>query len=574
MLSKINNLKPWQYFLIISAVGLLTYGFSLPNGFLGDDTSQIVGNPVIQSITNIRLFFEGGTFYVGNGIAPLYGAYYRPLMTTAFAIVATLFGENPFYFHLAQLLIAIGSAVILFQIFSFTFKPWLALTLSLVFLVHPLNSQSVFALASMQEALMLFFGLLSVWILIRFNSYRALIFAALSLLLALFAKETAVLFVIVSALYLFWWDRERLPRFILYTIPVLLFWLILRVQAVGFFNANPNNAPITDLSFLERLTTIPSVVLFYFGRFIMPSKLSMAYYWTNPSFSISEVLIPLIIDLILLGLGVFGATQLYKNAPKILFYTYLFYFIWALLGFGLVSQVYALDMTASEPWFYFISVGILGMLGVLVTAFGHNLRLRPQTVLIICSVLLLGLAARTVIRGTNWQNAQKLFSHDIQVSSNPQDNFGYANLLAQYALSDGDNQGALTYAQQSVKAYETKNNTYTLGQAAFALKDYKLAQESFIRSLKHGSSPVVYENIASTMLFYGDPEENEKFMQSSTTAYPNSPRLWLMRAIYEYQHGKKADSKNSINKAFELSQDAQITQVHRIITNNEPLNLN
>jgi hypothetical protein len=72
---------------IIVGAGIVVFWSGLTSPFLGDDFDQIVDNIPVHSLANIRLFFEGGTFYNGHGLAPLSGAYYRPLMTAVFSLL-------------------------------------------------------------------------------------------------------------------------------------------------------------------------------------------------------------------------------------------------------------------------------------------------------------------------------------------------------------------------------------------------------------------------------------------------------------------------------------------------------
>src|SRR5262249_49408202 len=81
--------------LVITILGFATHFTGLRNPFVTEDYSQIINNPVVHSITNIGRFFGGSTFYVGgHGATHLVGIYYRPLMTTTFSILYTLFGPH------------------------------------------------------------------------------------------------------------------------------------------------------------------------------------------------------------------------------------------------------------------------------------------------------------------------------------------------------------------------------------------------------------------------------------------------------------------------------------------------
>jgi hypothetical protein len=100
--------------IAIAVVGLAVYCSGLGGQFVNDDNGQIVTNVPVHSITNIGTFFAGGTFYNGQG--GLYGNYYRPLMMTVFSAVYSLFGANPLWFHLLQLLLFIACAFVLFLV--------------------------------------------------------------------------------------------------------------------------------------------------------------------------------------------------------------------------------------------------------------------------------------------------------------------------------------------------------------------------------------------------------------------------------------------------------------------------
>ncbi len=132
--------------LLIAAIGVAVYFSGLSGQFLGDDTTQIINNVPVHSIANIATFFSGGTSY--NGQIKLSGVYYRPLMTTTFSLLYTLFGPNPVWFHLLQLLLHILCAFVLFLVLRYFLRPTTSLILALVFLVHPINSQAVFSIPS------------------------------------------------------------------------------------------------------------------------------------------------------------------------------------------------------------------------------------------------------------------------------------------------------------------------------------------------------------------------------------------------------------------------------------------
>ena len=123
-------MKKYRFILLITLIGFIVYANSLFNRFVWDDEEQILNNSLVHSISNIPSFFKGGTFNV-SGSPKLTGIYYRPLMTSFFSILYTVFGPNPFPFHLSQLLIHIANTVIVFFILQhFLKRDWLSFFLT------------------------------------------------------------------------------------------------------------------------------------------------------------------------------------------------------------------------------------------------------------------------------------------------------------------------------------------------------------------------------------------------------------------------------------------------------------
>src|SRR6266567_2012741 len=192
----------WQVAAILIVLGYVVFWTGLTSPFLGDDIPQIVDNLPVHSIAHVLVLFEGGTFYVGHGLSPLSGAFYRPLITTTYALIYTIFGPHALAFHVLQILFSAVAAALLFLFFRYSFNKPLALFLASVFLVHPLNSQAVFGIPSMQEALFFIFGISALLLLVRYNSTRVLFIASLCLFISLLFKEAGILFVAMVGAYL------------------------------------------------------------------------------------------------------------------------------------------------------------------------------------------------------------------------------------------------------------------------------------------------------------------------------------------------------------------------------------
>jgi hypothetical protein len=573
MLSKIQKLKTWQAACIVAIVGLTTFFSGLRTPFQGDDKAQILNNVPVHSLANIVAFFKGGTFYYGPQY-PLSGDYYRPLMTTVFSLIYTIFGPHTFWYHLVQLLIYIASAVLLYAIFRFSFKPALALVLSLIFLVHPINSQNVFYIAQMQDVLYVFFGLLAFYILLKHKSRRSLFAVALCLILSLLSKETAILFVVMSGIYLLWYNKKRFLAYLEIMILPLILYMVLRTHAIGLF-VKPSNVPIDRLTLVGRLLTAPSVFSFYISKFLFPWKLASGYFWSYSTFSFQHVLLPLLIDLIIIGVVIAAILLMRRKASKANTRTFLFFAIWSGLGLFMLVQIVPLDYTADETWFYFPIIGVLGMIGIAYSSFKKRIHIDHRILATIVVLLIIVLGIRTAVRGTNWSSQDNLAYHDITASK--EDYFAYNNIAYQLDF-EGKPKLAQKYSQKSVAIFPEDDNCDTLGIIDAQLKEYPQSYVAFINGLKYQENPQVDEQLyykaAILMIWYGNPSKNISLLEGGVSRFPQDGKLWTLLAIIEYRNNDVADAQNSIRQAYFLSSSAETSGVYHVIMNNEKMVIN
>jgi hypothetical protein len=534
---------------IIVALGILAFFTGLSGPFMDNDGAQITNNPVVQSVTHIRFLFEGGTFYTGAGIAPLTGSYFRPLTTTAYSLIYTLFGPSALAFHIFQLILCLATAFLAFLLFRYTFRPVVALLLSLIFLLHPIDSQSVFAIASLQEPLSLFFGLLALWVLLRFSSVRSLVTVAVCLFLSMLANETGVLCAAMSLLYLYWFNRERLWALVkVFALPLAIY-VGLRIHAVGIIHYGILG-PIDQQSLIGRIMTMPAIILFYFSRLLFPLKLSAGYYWVYPTFSWSHVLVPLIIDGLIAVALLFGGKLVHKSLASQYSLTYRFFACWLLLGLVAVLPLIPQDTTVSEAWFYSPMIGLLGMLGLIAVA----LRPSRRAALLAASIsviLILFLGIRTAFRGVEWQSLDSRATHDVSAST--EDYVAY-NDLAAAAVAKGNYNQAKEYDQKSVAIFPTYDSYVQLGLAQSHMGSYDAAITSYHRATSYGQAPEAYEYVCENLLFSKTPTVAIQFIEDTLKLYPRDSTLWTYYAMLAADIHDSATAKKAISNAAQYGE--------------------
>jgi len=112
-----SKIKPIYCYLIIIAVTYFVFNNSLQNGFVFDDESVVVNNPSIQNPDNVLKYFTGE-----EGFHKVIGKYYRPIVSSSYLMDFSIWGMDPYGFHLTNIIIHIISCLLLFRILSLMFS--------------------------------------------------------------------------------------------------------------------------------------------------------------------------------------------------------------------------------------------------------------------------------------------------------------------------------------------------------------------------------------------------------------------------------------------------------------------
>lgn len=562
LIFKINSLKSEYFAVIFVIIGIVIFFSGLNGGFQGDDNLQIVENAAVHSIGNIGSFFGSSTFWNGEALV---GAFYRPMMTTTFAIIYSFFGANPMAFHVVQLMLYIACVYVLFLFLKTFFKPIVAFLVALLFLAHPINSQVVYAIPSMQEPLFFLFGMLALLRLSKSQDKKSLIVSSAYLSLSLLSKETGVVFVVLSVLYLFMFKKEHAVRFMkIVSVPVLIY-LMMRANAVGLFQGSLHAAPISHLNFLERIFTIPSIILFYILKIIMPVDLATSYYWVYPKFDLEKFLLPLF-AVVILAFGLLLVAKKIKAENKKDYKVGLFFLGWAVFGILPYMQIIALDMTACEAWAFCALPGLLGLLAIIISRLVNGKYLKFVGLIVILVIVAFGI--RTFVRGFDYKDQLTLATKDISVSEN---NYLAMNNLAQSLIHENKLGEAKKMAENSIAIYPAVTNYTNLGVIKQKQGDFDGAKSAYTKALKYGNMGIIYENIAIVNFVISEPKDNIKFLHDALKVYPRNYKLWTYLAIQEIAVGSRAEAKKALQSA--MTYGVVPKALYYCILNGQPLDI-
>lgn len=281
--------------LVVASIGL--YLRSLWNGFVYDDTLEVLRDPLIRSFRNIPVFFAHGAWYFSGAPAE---RYYRPLKLLAYTVEYRLFGLRPAYWHLVNVLLDLGVVLAIYvlvrdlafgeaarglagdaseseAIAGLTAAEALALWTALFFLVHPVHVEAVAWVSAGNDLWCGLALLISIWLYHRGRSSRRSAWlygvSVVAFLAGLLFKETALTFPAVLFAYDFLYRGESLRqvlsgwrRYAGYLI-ALSVYLAMRWNALGGFA--PNN-PDLHLSTREFVLSVPPLALKYVWKSLAP----------------------------------------------------------------------------------------------------------------------------------------------------------------------------------------------------------------------------------------------------------------------------------------------------------------
>src|SRR3972149_9371801 len=471
-----NSLTTKKTIQIIFAIGFLAYFDSLFNGFVWEDMTFIISKIYAQNLDILKQFTSDGAFNTGGRYMPIAGVYA--------AISYFLFSEQPFLYHLVQLILHITNSILLFSVLKKFFGKNLSIFLSIIFLVHPLNVESVSYMASFSGPLFFFFGILA--LILSFEEkidYKKIVLISVLLLLSSLTREHGLVFLFIIFAYRILFNRKQISLFLLSEFLVFLVYFPLRLSKGGLNFLHYEQVPIAALNLTGRLMNIPAEMFYYLKNFLYPTGLAVNQRWIVEQVDFRNFYFPLAIEVSILVILIFLGIYLWISVRKY-FYVYIFFFLWFLTGISLYLNIIPLDMTVADRWFYFPMVGLLGLIGAAV----KGIRLKNDKVKLIAIsfsiLIILAFSLRTLVRNANFSDSITLFTRDSQVS----DNFETQNLLGIAYQHKGNYNQALIHYKKSVEYFPNPTNLYNLASLYASLGDYAKSEEYYSKIIDMGKN--------------------------------------------------------------------------------------
>lgn len=497
----LHSTKLQLFCLLIVAVSLNLN--TLFNEFAVDDEEVLTQNSLVkQGIKGIPKILTTDLLYgTPDAENSLVQPRYRPLSLVIFAVEYQIFGLNPFVSHLINILLFALLIALLFKLLQKLFHKYshyLAFITCLVFAVHPIHTEVIANIKSRDEILTFIFLISSLFYFIRHSekpSTKALITALLFFFLALLTRESAVTFIMVIPLVLYYFFKQPVKKALLSAVPalvVLIGYVSLRIIVVGV--GHPAASSIMDSPFLyatgsQAFATKVFILFKYISLLFFPYPLSCDYGFNQIPY-VDILSIPFLLSfLLLIGLLVYAIVFFRKKS--VLSFS-IFYFI---ITISLASNfIIDIGTPLSERLLFQPSLAFCILIAIFYVFVIRHFALVANIVLLL---ILIPFSIKTISRNAEWKNNQTLYFTDVISAPNSVRTNLYAainHLLKANNESSNDAKmqdlrRAVYYGEQASAIFHNYPDIYkTLGYAYFGLQDYLNAADNWLLESKFNPS--------------------------------------------------------------------------------------
>jgi len=555
--------KTYLYLLLLGLlVSLYVFYPVLQADFVNwDDDVNIYENDAVKQFDVYGIF---STTVIGN---------YNPLTNLTFALEYKLFGENPFYFHLNNLLLHLINAFLIFLLFTrLGMRRIWAVFLAFLFAVHPMHVESVAWVTERKDVLFGFFYLtasLCYVMYIRTRKWMYILLLYIFFILSLLSKIQAVSLPLALLLYDYLLKRPLKLRLLIEKAPLFLMSLATGIAGI-YFLGQQESLDSTNFSLIERVLAGNYSLVMYIVKSVVPYELLPIYpYPKTGNFDWYYYLMPVILVL-LTSLVVWRA----KKMPALVF-GFLFFLvnIVFVLQFVTAGQGFMADRFSYIPYIGLFYFYITGLEYLYHKAGSIRTALWITGLMVILVYLYISREQVKV-----WQNSGTLFTHQLNSSHKvPTAYHNRANYYRNLAKDISDAQAlnkspikksirdSITLLQNKaiedysnlikLKPYESKSYV-SRGRLFFNLTDYDKAFADFCTAIGFDSlNEEAYSNRASV---YGLRQQYDSSLADLNRALgikPDMKEALLNRALLHFNTRNYNKAVSDLNSYLVLVPD-------------------
>lgn len=560
-LSQINRRLPLIAISVISLFGsFLLFGNSLHGSFVYDDVTIQERSDLL----NIRAIWSTVWTQRTHAIGAKNEGY-RPLSTATYALQYSIHRDNPFYFHLANIVLhAFTTTSVYLLVHALFGQQLMAFFASLLFLFLPIHSENVSSIRYREDMLS---ALAMIWSWLTFlwsqqesrKQWIWYIISGLFYLCSLLFKELLVLSPLI--IWITSPKSSRASRSLLLWFAVfgtgLAFYIGLRVMVYGIYGLDPTISqppfnPLVGTSLATHVATTGKIFFSYVAKSFIPLNLSVTYAFNH----FPVVIHPLaswesMMGFLLMGTMIFAAVRHRQNPVGV--GAVIFLVSYVMLS-KLVLQ--SADIFA-ERWMYFPSIGL-----VIPAAWLLSLGYKKYSAIAIGLLLIIlgWYAVINVERSAIWKNSTTLYQS--MVKDAPQSAWAHF-LLADHLLRMGNVHAAEKEAQAAYSISPERYETIELmGEVAGNKQEYETASKHFQTAIQlDPDNPVAHMNYAIVLSKQKRYEESIDSIANLLVKRPKDYRVRYVMALNLYKLGRFDEAKEFFDWDNSTPVDQKISQL-------------
>jgi tetratricopeptide (TPR) repeat protein len=557
-------------YIILIVAGLIVFGNTLNHNFVLDDHAIILKHKHVQNgIAGISEIVSSNYL---NGVQEFNDGLYRPLTPMIFAVQNEFWPNSPYPGHLFNVIYAILTAILVYTVFKEVFHSsnYIALLISIAYLVLPIHTEVVANIKGSDEMLALIFVLSS---LIFFNRYflqnqlKNLIIGSILFFIGLFSKESTFTFVAIIpiAMYLLHPDKKK-QLFTLLGITGISGGLFLIIRKL-VLNSMPNPVDEGSLSglnnsilatdvFLEKLGTAFSLQTLYLFKTLVPYSLQHDYSF-NEIPIVSVFSLPALTGLVILLAILYFIWKFKTSAPIISIGLG-----WYLGSLIIVSNLFfPIGATFAERFLYTPSLGVLIAIYGIIQYYYPSL-FQNKTFWIASSVIVLIYTGITIDRNKDWKDNFTLYTQDYpKLQNSARGNYNYGTVCNEQSIATNNIRlknelftKAVIALNRAIEIYPQYYDAYNnLGIAYNSQKKYPEAIATLNQLLSLDPSyKKGWYNLAANYYDYQDYKNALTCLNSYISLYAQNADIWYLKGMCL---GHKSDFNAAIealNKSIEI----------------------
>ncbi|MFH1269945.1 MAG: tetratricopeptide repeat protein [Candidatus Omnitrophota bacterium] len=509
--------------ILIILFGIYLYLNVIDGKFVWDDNPFIAENVYVGGGGSglLKIF----TSDIGTGSGMRFN-YYRPLQISSYKLEHALWGFDPRGYHITNIALHILVALCVFYLaFLFFGDRLFAFLAGLLFVSHPIQTETVAYISNRGDLLCAFFFMFSFIFYIHYIKYKSTSLYPLmiiSYLFALFSKENALMFIGVLLIYHYAFKEKIRIRPFLPLFGVTIIYIFLR--SIILKSALPKITGINAI--FSRVPGFFSAVAGYLKLLFLPFGLHFDYGNKTFQFTDPRVILGIIFVFLLI---MYAVANRKKNAAIF------FSACWFLAMLIPVSNIY--PKTAfymAEHHLYLPSMGFAFISAHYLLRLYRKGPFKAAAICII-TALLVFYGYLTIRQNNYWLKPVDFYRRTLEFS--PDSAVAYYNLGKEYERKN-DNVDAILMYKKTIELELGYDNAYNnLGVIYSRLDNKKEALEMFNKALEiNPKSAPAYTNLGILYYGLGRKEEALAFLKRALEVKPEHAIAdYNLAVIYYYQ---------------------------------------